>query len=81
MKFEIPKDYQAPDGVKEGEPFQEMATFSFDGKHMTLISIGEDEAPVGEDDEKKEMKESKKPKGGIQAIREQLNAGDSEGEM
>ncbi len=72
MKFKIPKDYSAPEGVKEGEKFQEIATFTFDGSDMQLVAVGEDEIPIAEG-----KKEKSKPKGAQQSIKEKLA---SEGE-
>ena len=46
--FPIPKGYSAPDGVKEGQEFTEIASFKFDGKEMTLLSVGEDKTPISE---------------------------------
>lgn len=69
MTFAIPEDYMAPDGVKEGEEFQDIATFRFDGKKMTLLSIGEDEASVYKDKKDK----PKKPKGALESIDEELS--------
>ena len=64
--FPIPKGYSAPDGVKEGQEFTEIASFKFDGKEMTLLSVGEDKTPVGGKDSK--------PKGAKDAIKDQLSA-------
>jgi hypothetical protein len=75
MTFNIPSDYMAPDGVKEGEEFQDIATFRFDGKKMTLLSIGEDEASVYKDGKKS------KPKGAIESIKERMDEMPEEGEM
>ena len=64
--FTIPKGFSAPDGVKEGDEFSEIAKFKIDGDKIHIVSIGQDEAPV----------ESKndKPKGAKDAIKEQLGA-------
>lgn len=70
--FPIPKGYSAPDGVKEGQEFTEIASFKFDGKEMTLLSVGEDKTPISE--------KGNKPKGAKDAIKEQLSAlGDKSG--
>jgi hypothetical protein len=67
IEFLIPKEYQAPDGVKEGETFKELAVFSFDkGGKMKIHAIGEKAFPI-------ETSE-KKPKGAQESIREQLAA-------
>lgn len=77
MTFEIPKDYQAPEGVKDGETFQEIATFKFADGKMTLVAMGDDEFPISS---KKESK-PKKPKGAMEAVDEALKDGDTEKEM
>lgn len=67
--FTIPKGYSAPEGVKEGEEFSEMATFKFEGKEMMLLSVGQDKTPILNKDDK-----SQKPKTAKSAIKEQLAA-------
>jgi len=64
--FTIPKGYSAPDGTKKGKEFTEIASFKFDGDKMTLLSIGQDNIPVSNKEDK--------PKGGKDAIKEQLKA-------
>jgi hypothetical protein len=66
LSFSIPKDYNAPSGVKEGVEFSDIATFKYDGGEMTLITLGEDKTPVGAKGEK--------PKGAKEAVKEQLAA-------
>jgi len=69
--FKIPKDYSAPEGIKEGEEFSEMATFKYEGGEMMLLTIGQDKTPIlSRDDRSSEGK----PKGGKQAIKEQLRS-------
>lgn len=65
--FSLPKNYSTPEGVKKGEEFSDLATFKIDGNTITLIAIGQDKVPVkgGKED---------KPKGGKEAIKEQLSA-------
>jgi len=72
LLFTIPKDYSAPEGVKEGKEFSEIATFKFDGKDMMLLTIGQDKTPILNRDVKEEKAE--KPKGAKDAIKEQLGA-------
>jgi len=67
--FTIPKGYSAPDGIKEGEEFSEMATFKFEGNEMMLLTVGEDKTPILNKDDK-----SEKPKGAKAAIKEQLSS-------
>jgi hypothetical protein len=66
VSFPIPKGYSAPDGVKEGQEFTEIASFKFEGKDMTLLSVGEDKTPITSKDSK--------PKGAKDAIKDQLSA-------
>jgi hypothetical protein len=68
--FNIPKGYSAPDGVKEGQEFSELAQFKFEGKEMMLVSIGQDKTPILSRDAKGDSK----PKGVKEAIKEQLRA-------
>jgi len=69
VSFPIPKGYSAPDGVKEGQEFTEIATFKFDGKQMTISAIGQDKIPLsGKGDEEG------KPRKAGQAIKDQLSA-------
>ena len=69
LSFTIPKDYSAPDGVKEGKEFTEIATFKFDGDEMMLLAIGQDATPILNKDAKGK---DEKPKGAKDAIKEQL---------
>lgn len=71
LLFTIPKDYSAPDGVKEGDEFSEIATFKFDGNDMMLLSIGQDKTPILNRNVKEE---GGKPKGAKAAMKEQLSA-------
>jgi len=70
MTFNLPKKYQVPEGIKDGETFKDLATFSVSKGKLTLISIGEDEVPIsGKGD---------KPKGAKKAILDDLqNANES----
>ncbi len=65
--FNIPKNYSAPEGVKEGTEFSDIAIFKIDGDKIHIVAIGEDGAKIGGDREEK-------PKGGKEAIKEQLSA-------
>lgn len=65
--FNIPKNYSAPEGVKEGVEFTDIATFKIDGDKIMITAIGEDQAKIGGGKEEK-------PKGGKDAIKEQLAA-------
>jgi hypothetical protein len=67
--FPVPKGFSAPDGVKEGKEFSEIASFKIEGGNISIISIGQDKTPVTT----KEAK-SDKPKGAKDAIKEQLGA-------
>jgi hypothetical protein len=67
--FTIPKNYSAPDGVKEGAEFSDIATFKIEGGKIHILTIGEDATPVSSKEDK-----SDKPKGGKAAIKEQLSA-------
>jgi hypothetical protein len=64
--FPVPKGFSAPDGVKEGKEFSEIASFKIEGGKISIVSIGQDKTPVT-------VKEDK-PKGGEAAIKEQLGA-------
>lgn len=68
VSFPIPEGYSSPDGTKKGQEFSEMASFTFDGDKMTLVSIGQDKTPLSS------KKETTKPKKGADAIKEQLSA-------
>jgi hypothetical protein len=67
--FTIPKNYSAPEGVKEGAEFSDIAVFKIDGDKIHIIAIGEDTTPISIKRDK-----SDKPKGGKAAIKEQLSA-------
>jgi len=69
--FKIPNDYSAPEGVKEGVEFSEIATFKYEGDEMMILTIGQDKTPILSRDDRSG---SKKPKGGEQAIKEQLKS-------
>jgi hypothetical protein len=71
IAFKIPADYSAPEGVKEGVEFSEIATFKYEGDEMMILTIGEDKTPVLSRDDRSG---SKKPKGAGQAIKEQLKS-------
>lgn len=72
LLFTIPKDYSAPEGVKEGKEFSEIATFKFDGNDMMLLSIGQDKTPILNKNVKEEK--AQKPKNAKDAIKEQLSS-------
>lgn len=42
-EFKVPEGYQAPEGIKEGEEFQELCTLKLkaDGKMMCVVEVGE----------------------------------------
>lgn len=63
MKFKIPKNYEPPAGVEEGEEFQDIATFKFEDGNLSLLAIGEDSVSVS----------SGKPKTAKESIKEKLN--------
>jgi hypothetical protein len=67
--FNIPKGFSAPDGVKEGSEFSEIATFKIEDGKIHILTIGQDNTPVASKEQK-----SDKPKGGKEAIKEQLSA-------
>jgi hypothetical protein len=67
--FTIPKNYSVPEGVKENSEFSDIATFKIKGGKIHILTIGEDATPVSSKDGK-----SEKPKGGKEAIKEQLSA-------
>ena len=69
ISFKIPKGYSAPEGIKEGEEFSEIATFKFEGDEMMVLTIGEDKTPTLTRDDM-----SSKPKTGKQAIKDQLSS-------
>jgi hypothetical protein len=73
--FNIPKGFSAPDGVKEGNEFSEIATFKIKDGKIHVIGIGQDNIPVQPKAEK-----AKKPKGGKEAMKEKLMAMENEGE-
>lgn len=69
LSFNIPKGFSAPDGVKEGNEFSEIASFKIEGGKIHILSIGQDKTPVTDKSEKAD-----KPKGAKDAIKEQLGA-------
>jgi len=73
--FNIPKGFSAPDGVKEGKEFSEIATFKIKDGKMHIVTIGQDNIPVASKGD-----DSKKPKGGKEAMKEKLMAMENEGE-
>jgi len=64
--FTIPKGFTAPDGVKEGAEFSEIAKFKIADGKIHIVSIGQDETPI--------ESKSDKPKGAKDAMKEQLGA-------
>ena len=64
--FTIPKGFSAPDGVKEGNEFSEIAKFIIKGDMIHVISIGQDETPI--------ESKSEKPKGAKDSMKEHLKA-------
>lgn len=77
MTFDLPEDYQVPQGIEEGETFKEIATFKVENGKVTIVSMGEDECPV----KSSESKSKPKPKGAKASIDEALEKGDTEEEM
>ena len=73
--FNIPKGFSAPDGVKEGKEFSEIATFKIKDGKMHIVTIGQDNIPVAS-----KGGDSNKPKGGKEAMKEKLMAMENEGE-
>jgi hypothetical protein len=70
--FTIPKNYSAPEGVKEGVEFSDIATFKIKDGKIHIVTIGEDATPVSSKEDK--------PKGGKAAIKEQLSEMEGEEE-
>jgi hypothetical protein len=70
--FNIPKGFSAPDGVKEGNEFSEIATFKIKDGKIHIVTIGQDATPVSS--------KGDKPKGGKAAIKEQLSEMEGEEE-
>ena len=66
VSFIIPKGFSAPDGVKEGNEFSEIASFKIKDGKIHILTIGQDKAPISSKEDK--------PKGGKDAIKEQLGA-------
>lgn len=64
--FNLPKNYSAPEGVKEGVEFSDIAMFKIEDGKIHILAIGEDNTPVSSKEDK--------PKGGKEAIKEQLSA-------
>jgi hypothetical protein len=73
--FNIPKGFSAPDGVKEGNEFSEIATFKIQDGKIHVVGIGQDNIPVQPKAEK-----ANKPKGGKEAMKEKLMAMENEEE-
>jgi hypothetical protein len=73
--FTIPKGFTAPDGVKEGAEFSEIAKFKIADGMIQIISIGQNETPVESKSEKP------KPKKAKDAMKEEIAAMEGEDEM
>jgi hypothetical protein len=73
--FTIPKGFTAPDGVKEGAEFSEIAKFKIADGMIHIIAIGQDETPIESKSEKP------KPKKAKDAMKEEIAAMESEDEM
>jgi hypothetical protein len=71
--FTIPKGFTAPDGVKEGAEFSEIAKFKIADGKIHIIAIGQDETPI--------ESKSDKPKKAKDAMKEEIAAMESEDEM
>lgn len=71
--FTIPKGFTAPDGVKEGAEFSEIAKFKIADGKIHIIAIGQDETPIAS--------KSDKPKKAKDAMKEEIAAMESEDEM
>ena len=73
--FTIPKGFTAPDGVKEGAEFSEIAKFKIADGMIHIIAIGQDETPI-------ESKSDKpKPKKAKDAMKEEIAAMENEDAM
>jgi hypothetical protein len=73
--FIIPKGFTAPDGVKEGGEFSEIAKFKIADGKIHILAIGQDETPL-------EAKSDKpKPKKAKDAMKEEIAAMESEDAM
>jgi hypothetical protein len=72
--FPIPKGFSLPGGIKNGEEFSEIATFKIEDGKVHVLTLGEKKTPVSDKEAKDE-----KPKGGKQAISEQLKAMEDKG--
>ena len=59
--FPVPKDFQLPDGVNEGQEFSAVGTFVLQGGELTLKAV--DDAPIEgyEDDEEDEPMSQEEP--------------------
>jgi hypothetical protein len=73
--FTIPKGFTAPDGVKEGSEFSEIAKFKIADGKIHIIAIGQDETPIESKSEKP------KPKKAKDAMKEEIAAMESEDAM
>jgi hypothetical protein len=73
--FTIPKGFTAPDGVKEGAEFSEIAKFKIADGKIHIIAIGQDETPIESKSEKP------KPKKAKDAMKEEIAAMESEDAM
>ena len=71
--FTIPKGFTAPDGVKEGAEFSEIAKFKIADGKIHIIAIGQDETPIAS--------KSEKPKKAKDAMKEEIAAMEGEDDM
>jgi hypothetical protein len=71
--FTIPKGFTAPDGVKEGAEFSEIAKFKIADGKIHILTIGQNETPV--------TSKSDKPKKAKDAMKEEVMAMEGKSEM
>lgn len=64
IEFPVPAGFTPPEGVKEGQPFDFMASGYFKGKTMYLTSV--EGTPVGEPEE--EGEENNEEMGMVEAV-------------
>lgn len=71
--FTIPKGFTAPDGVKEGAEFSEIAKFKIADGKIHILTIGQNETPVAS--------KAEKPKKAKDAMKEEIAAMEGEAAM
>ena len=66
--FALPEGYTLPDGIKEGDEFNEIASFKIEDGKVKVLTLGEKKFPVVSD------KKASKPQSAKDMMKEQLTS-------